>query len=307
VHPKTALKRLWYRVFRDHPYLYLGRLVLPLCSRAYLRRVQDDFLVHPQLQSLVRRIVEAGLSARYFAQDDAAIARANRASFWGGTAGRRWHQMKAEGLSDPQRLRWEFEEFRAPILRHLRSLAGSGAYTTVCEIGTGNGLFLEYLSRFPGLDSLRFVGIDLNREQIANNQAVLANDRLSFECVEAVEWIQRNRPEGTIFLTHDALHHFTSTELRRMLEAIARLKGAALVASEPVDRGLPADVLSKPRGGIGITFSHNYTAYLRDLGYTIVAVHETSAHPQLPVYDHRLVVARPALPSDAAVPAALRS
>jgi protein-L-isoaspartate O-methyltransferase len=267
------LKALWYRIFRDHPYAYTGRVVVALCRSGYLRYVQQDLLENPRPKTLWRKLIKAGLTWRYFSQDEAILRATNREQFWAGRDGRAWHLMKTGTLSDAARGHDEFENFRAPIVAQLRNLLRSDhAYSVLCEIGTGNGLFVQYLSRAAGLESLRrFVGLDVNREQIAHNRAALATDRLSFECMDVGEWIDAEPRKGTVFLTHDTLHLFTPAEVQLTLGTMRRAARSAIVLSEPIDPRLPATVLSRPRGGIGIGFSHNYAAYLARSGYRIIA------------------------------------
>jgi hypothetical protein len=294
---------MWYRWFSDHPYSYMGAVVIRLCPAPYLKRVQEDFLLNPLAQSEWQKIVKAGLRRRYFAQDESDVAGANRAHFWGGVAGRKWHQMKTAHLRDPEAFRQEFEQFRGPIATHLGALVQADpSYTTLCEIGTGNGLFLQYLSHLEALHAIpHLVGLDLNAEQIEENRKMAAGSRVSFLCVEVRDWISKERRDGTIFLTHETLHNFTPAELESLLDSIRRIGRAAIILSEPIDVRLPAAARSKPRGGIGISFSHNYARYLREREYTILSEEVVpNQYPMVASYDHRVIVACVGAPRTAA-------
>lgn len=294
---------MWYRWFPEHPYGYLGAVVIRLCPASYLKRAQEDFLLNPLAQSEWRKIVKAGLRRRYFAQDESDVAGTNRTHFWGSVAGRKWHQMKTAHLRDPEAFSQEFEQFRGPIVTHLRALVQADpSYTTLCEIGTGNGLFLQYLSHLDSLNALpHLVGLDLNDEQIEENRKMAAGSRVSFLRMEVRDWIDEEPRDGTIFLTHETLHNFTPAELERLLDSIRRIGRAAIILSEPIDVRLPADARSKPRGGIGISFSHNYARYLREHAYTIVSEEIVpNRYPLVASYDHRVIVARVGAPRTAA-------
>lgn len=284
---KAAVKKLWYENFQDHPYSYLGRVAIPLCAPAYLRRVEEGFLLNPKGQSLWWKILKAGLRRRYFAQDEESIARASREQVWGSTVAHTWHEWRDRMMRETQGAEAfspEFEQFCTPIVRQLRALIGARSeYTVLCDIGTGNGLLLRYLSRAPGFESHRFVGIDVDAGQVEKNRVALGTARLTFDCMEVGEWIEVESRTGTIFLTNDTLHLFTPGELGEAFEAISRVESSAVMLSEPIDPRLPANVLSRPRGGIGIGFSHNYTAYLKRYGYTIVSREIVKEGPNVPV------------------------
>ena len=107
-------------------------------------------------------------------------------------------------------------------------------------------------------------------------------------------WIAATGEDGTIFVAYDALHHHTSKELIALLEAIGRKHPAALVLSEPVDPRLTGGVTSKPRGGMSISWSHDYLAYLARCHYRIVCRREIpNVYPLVPAHNHQLIAALP--------------
>jgi trans-aconitate methyltransferase len=164
----------------------------------------------------------------------------------------------------------------------LRALLARESYATVCEIGTGNGLFLEYLSReLTGVR--RFVGIDLNCSQIERNREVYAGSRLEFECSEIATWMATGVTGPTIFLAAGTLECFTQPELVEFLGLVRRLQtGAAIALCEPVNIDLATTTASKARGST--MYSHNYPHLLRSAGFVPFETQIDPIDPAIPNY-----------------------
>lgn len=131
-------------------------------------------------------------------------------------------------------------------------------FATICDIGTGNGLFLNYLAdQLPEVQ--RFVGIDLNKEQLLENKIAFEGTKLEFAHEEVFDWIvHRKSDDGIIFVLSETFQFFTQNELEDLLSFISNGPSPIAVAiTEPiVDFDLSTEFASIPRGNLG--FSHNY-------------------------------------------------
>ena len=286
---KHRLKQAWFSVFRDHPRAYVGRLLIALLPRRVLARFHEAFFSNQQSEGQIARTVRAGVNRAYYSQDEREQRRLNRERFWGGAAGAAWHekQRQQHGGDAPSD---EFLRYRRPFVEQLKALlAADGRFATLCEIGTGNGLFLQYLSReLPQVQ--RFVGIDLNREQVARNREVFAGSALEFVGGEVDEWLASGIAGPTIFVAAGTLECFTQAELLDLLTKIQALRvPAAMALCEPVNIDLHSVTASAPRGNT--MYSHNYPHLLRSAGYTLFRQHVEPIDEAVPFYQMVVMIA----------------
>jgi hypothetical protein len=286
---KATLKRAWFSVFADHPLTYPGRALVGLMPRRVLARYEADFFTGHQSESLVARMVRAELNRQYYAKSESEQRQINRERFWGGQAGAEWHERQRErfaasGLSE------DFLKFRRPLVHQLKELlALSPRYEMLCEIGTGNGLFLHYLSReLTGIR--RFVGLDLNRDQMASNRQTYAGSGLEFVAGEVEEWLRANLNVPIIFVAVGTLECFTEGELVGLMKRIQAIgAGAALALCEPVNIDLRSTTASAPRGNT--MYSHNYPHLLEASGFALFRQRVEAIDPAVPFYEMVIMVA----------------
>lgn len=163
-------------------------------------------------------------------------------------------------------------------IRELERLAQEGHYTTLCEIGCGNGRALDYFAgRLPTLQ--RLVGIDLSRAQIEHNRGRYQDPRLEWIDGDAAAWIEANAQPGWIYVSNNGvLEYFLQVTLETMFRQIAARAQPALVClMEPVDteHDLEADGASRPYGSER-SFSHNYPRMLLTAGFELL--HQSELH-----------------------------
>lgn len=266
---RKLLKRLWYSVFSERPYAYFGRFVVRLVPMSYRARVRDELFTARGPKGVLADIVRAELNRQYYASDcEEVIRRRSREEFWGGIPGKKWHGIAKERFSEPGAYSREFLGFRQPLVRLISELlVSTDQFHTICEIGTGNGMFLQYLSeRFPEI--WRFVGVDLNGDQIRENQETYKGQRLEFDHAEITEWIQKQSENGTIFLGNETFEWFTPREFEELLQCIReRVKPAAIAIFACVDAGTLGKGVTRPRGALA--FSHDYPHMLACCHYRI--------------------------------------
>lgn len=288
---KQRLKQAWFAVFSDHPLTYPGRALVAVMPRRTLARLQTDFFTGNQTEGLVARMIRAELNRQYYAKSEAEQRRINRERFWGGQAGAEWHETQRQRFAGGT-LSDEFLRYRAPLVTQLKELTAADArYTTLCEIGTGNGLFLQHLSReLHGIQ--RFVGIDLNRDQIARNRETYAGSALEFVGGEVDDWLRTQATGPTIFIAAGTLECFTEPELVELLKKIRALAVPAAVGlCEPVNIDITTATASAPRGNT--MYSHNYPHLLQAAGFTRFRQHVEPIDPAVPFYQMVVMVGTP--------------
>lgn len=133
-------------------------------------------------------------------------------------------------------------------------------FSTLVEIGTGNGNVLEYLSsKFPEIN--HFVGIDLSPSQIKiNKEKYIESKKLEFVASDGFDWVKKYGKPNTIFVTsRGVLEYFTEDRLQAFLKEVKNLGRTFFIAIEPNcnQHNFETHPYSKPYGNER-SFSHNY-------------------------------------------------
>jgi len=282
---KAALRTYWSAWFSDHPYEYVARLLL--ARRAlrqlpvnYRRRLEARFFTGGS--GLAGAILRADMDARYYAAGEDDQLRQTRA-LWGGAAGLAWHEDKRACFENDAAFRTKYLRFREPIVRSLDALLRADQrFTTLCEIGTGNGIFAVYLAnRFPQLQSI--VGLDLSAAQIEQNRDAYRGTAVEFQSGEALDWIERDGRPGTVIVACGTLECLTQAELEQLLRRIHdKLHPAVVALVEPINIDLETVQMSQPRGAM--TFSHNYPMLVARNGFEVQFLELTPVDPAIEHY-----------------------
>lgn len=252
-----------------------GRLLLAL-RPAHRRR-----LIHegdPMRFSRVDRLMVAGLVGGARTEADRAELSAIQRRFWAGEGGAIFNAAPevADRFHD-----WFLAKHRRPLECLEGQLAATGAACPVmCEIGSGNGLALEYLGqRFPAVP--RLVGIDINADATRRNAERWREDpRLEFVHADAVEWITAHAGDGwTYFSNAGVLEYLPQDQVERLYRHTAQRGGPSWwMLTEPVYDGYDLATETESRvNGREFSFCHNHPHLLRQAGWEIVEQHETEA------------------------------
>ena len=156
------------------------------------------------------------------------------------------------------------------LLKEKLSTENEG-FNTIVEIGTGNGKVLNYLSeQLPQIN--RFVGIDLNQNQIKQNKETYKkNTQLEFVASDAFDWVNTYANKNMIFVTsRGVLEYFTESRLQDFLQQVNRLGNTIFIAIEPngVDHDLKINKHSEPYG-YERSFSHNYELLFKNADFNL--------------------------------------
>ena len=193
----------------------------------------------------------ADLSERYWASDSAAQYH------------HRWQQ----------RFHTLFLPHHARIVSTLRRVVAESpaTYSTLCEIGCGSGLVVNYLvDELPGIE--QFVGLDLSSTQIARNRAAIVRPKLRYEAGEAHGWLTEHGGTGwIIFSVGGVLEYLAPERLETFLGMLAVDKRPSLLAI--VEALAPQHDLSVAEDSVIFAaenvFSHNYPRLCERAGFEI--------------------------------------
>lgn len=145
------------------------------------------------------------------------------------------------------------------------------SFNTLVEIGAGNGKVLNYLSeQLPQIS--RFIGIDLNKNQISLNKETYKNNaKLEFVAGDAFDWVNTYANKNMIFVTsRGVLEYFTEAKLLDFFQQINRLGNTIFIAIEPngIDHDLKTNSSSELYG-YERSFSHNYEFLFKKGGFDL--------------------------------------
>lgn len=148
----------------------------------------------------------------------------------------------------------------------------------VCEIGTGDGQLLNYLSkRWPSVDC---VGLDLSESQIRNNKKNYKNPNITFHAIDAIHWIGFQESRPTIYMTGlGVFEYFDYESLLKTLDSIkCKHTDNVLFLTEPVYNGanMDEDFVSFS-GGREYSFTHAYPKILEREGWQLIVNEFVSA------------------------------
>jgi hypothetical protein len=271
-HPETpaGVHAVETSTWKDRARRWVGRVCVPWLRGSYLARIADDYYLDQEPAAFFRRAIRDELTRRYYGRPEAERRAENRRRFWGGMAGHRWHESRRRWYQEPGRFRDGYLKSRARMLEHIRWLLDRcPAIKTICEVGTGNGMMVDYLAgHFTQVE--RFHGIDLCAEQVARNREFYGESRVEYLHVEPGEYILRHGQPGTLFVACGTFECFTQAELEEFLALTRRMIGpVAFACSDAVDIEFDPDVefRSRPRGNL--LYNHNYRHLLETHGYQI--------------------------------------
>ncbi len=252
---------------------------------SYLSHIEDNLWTSSKgPQGIISSIVKAEINRRYYSKTDSQIRKLNREKFWGGKAGKNRHDFTKVRYNESN----HFLKFRSPLVKQISELCYLSKFKTICEIGTGNGMVLDYLSNQLSMVN-DFIGIDLNKEQILENLQNYNNPKLKFVKSEIAEYVNKSCGNSTIFVACGVFEYFTQNELEELFQLISKkVKPAAIAISEPINLDLKNDFLSKPRGNIA--YSHNYPYLMKKYNYHIFQKEVLRINPDIPFYDNVIMV-----------------
>jgi hypothetical protein len=254
-----------YRTLR-----WLGRIIVPCLPKSYVANLIGEYYIDQEPKSFFKQAARDELTRRCYQCPEAELRANNRDLFWGGSAGTRWHEERRLRYQDQRLFNDEYLNSRGRMLEQINCLLEHfPSVTNLCEIGTGNGLMVEYLAQH--LSQIEhFQAIDLSAAQISRNKTVYPDTKVEFLHVEVAEYVERHCRPGTLFVACGTLECFTQLELEEFLALTRRTVHPVAIAScdaVDVDFDAATERDSRPRGNM--LYNHNYRYLMEKHGYEI--------------------------------------
>ncbi|MGK2865448.1 MAG: methyltransferase domain-containing protein [Mycobacterium sp.] len=246
----------------------LGRTLLTLRPRHGRLLLEHG---DPATFSLIDRLILAGWTSRATPADWPALSALHQ-RFWAGPGGARFSS--DPGIADRFE-QWFLREHARPLEFLQRELSTHDC-PALCEIGSGNGLALEHLSReLPQIG--RFVGVDINAEATRTNaRRWQHDDRLGFVAADAVSWIDANAGTDWAYFSNAGVLEYLPEDKVAELYRITAQRGGWWLITEPIYAGydLASETRSRPNGA-EFSFCHNHPHLLAEAGWDIAGQYET--------------------------------
>ncbi len=185
--------------------------------------------------------------------------------FWQNQIEDKWFENSSKAFDE------SIPAIEGPV-RELKQFLEQRSHTVLCEIGTGDGRFLDYLrTQLNGVE--RFVGLDLSERRIALNQNLY--DGLEFVAGDAQEWVASQDLRQSLFVTNGGvLEYFRPESLETFIQGVARSGSSLALFYEPLvaDHDLDSELEVKLTTAGEYSFSHNYPAVCRRAGMNIASM-----------------------------------
>ena len=227
--------------------------------------LSDEFTLvnRGENRNLIDIVIRAGLARRAMREKRFEDIEEYHRRFWQGRKGAAYHDLRETAFSTLPHFGDLFGEIDVVLEKHR-------AFSTVIEIGSGNGQSLEYMAnRFPKVD--KFVGIDLNEETIQKCRSAYTSPKFEWIAADCDGWIRNEARPNSVFVSHGALEYIPQKKLESLLSVMAaELKPLLMIVIEPISaiHNLEEDPNSIVYGR-EYSFSHNYPRILRDAGFSI--------------------------------------
>lgn len=252
------------------------------CFRGKANRIRQQFTLSQGRRPLIERLIHF-----YLASQKGSLEQSHRA-FWGKAD---WYFGTVSSRLDEVYIPTYGELVRslAPMLveRHIQA---------VCEWGTGDGRWLDHLSR-QWTSVPRFVGIDISQHQIARNREALP--QLQFVAADVVEWTEQAAAPRSLFHSNNGvLEYLAEASVRRLYAAVARrAPGSLVLVIEPLYGDYDPQVETASRVvGNEHSFCHPHAHLLVSSGFTLLRREERQ------VAGNRMVIVLAAAPEPGGVP-----
>ena len=182
-----------------------------------------------------------------------------------------WRSQRAGGWYDATAWRFETHDlhlFPDWVERCIPAI-DERHITRVCELGCGDGQWLNHLSE-QWTGPTEFLGLDLAERQIQLNKRRYPH--LNFESADLTAWVHDHAMPDTIFVTQGGvLEYLSQQSLSGVLETlVARAPNSLLFLIEPLadDFDLNTQCESLAHGG-ELSYSHNYPALMQAAGIAV--------------------------------------
>ncbi|MDO8454847.1 MAG: class I SAM-dependent methyltransferase [Sulfurimonas sp.] len=199
-------------------------------------------------------------------------------SYWKSNISNNWHAKRKDESFD------DFYDFAQAISNKIEDLN----FDTVIEIGTGAGTLISLLSkRLNTYD--KFIGIDINKQQIDENKKNYQNlDNVEFIYMDIAKYINDTNLNNIAIVSQNTLDYFEKNELKKLFSLIHnKIKNVVIVVSSLKSNIELADSIDRKEADFKV-YSHNYYALLKEAGYELMSIDSISDREVVVIAGYKL-------------------
>lgn len=186
--------------------------------------------------------------------------------YWQSNRSNAWHnKRKNEAYSD-------FNIFADAACTKIKDLP----YQTVLEIGTGAGTLITLMSqKLPHYTN--FIGIDINKKQITENQTTYKDlTNIEFVFMDIEKYIEDTHLNNIVIISQNTLDYFPKKDLERLLSLIYnKIENVAIVISSLKSQLHLHNSIQDKEADFKVYF-HNYFDLLTSSGYKTKSINTPS-------------------------------
>lgn len=181
--------------------------------------------------------------------------------YWQSTRSSLWHKKrKNEAFND-------FNAFADAACVKIKDLP----YETVIEVGTGAGTLITLMSqKLPHYSN--FIGIDINKKQITENQIMYKDlTNVEFIFMDIKKYIEQTHLNNVVIVSQNTLDYFPKNDLEELLSLIKnKIKNVSIVVSSLQNTLQLKDSIDEKEGDLRV-YRHNYHSLLESSGYQSIS------------------------------------
>lgn len=182
--------------------------------------------------------------------------------YWQSNRSNAWHsKRKNEAHND-------FTAFSDAVCTKIENLP----YQTVIEIGTGAGTLITLMSqKLPNYAN--FIGIDINKKQIVENQITYKNlTNVEFVFMDIEKYIENTNLNNAVIVSQNTLDYFPKNDLKKLLSLIhTKIENVAILVSSVKNTLQLHDSVETTEPGFKV-YHHNYPSLLEATGYKSISI-----------------------------------
>jgi len=174
-----------------------------------------------------------------------------------------WHLSKLEEYKKD--FDNKFLKYKINLINELKKIDIKNF--NIVEIGCGNGVFLEYLSK--NIEANRYIGFDISKEVIEFDRRYYKNNFLEFYNIDIYDFIKLNMCNNTVFIASGVLMYFTQEFLENLIRDLKNEnKNIIFALNEIVTKDF--DKQNESVSNARFAYNHNYKYLFEKYDWKIV-------------------------------------
>lgn len=165
---------------------------------------------------------------------------------------------------------------------------GNFTFDTVIEIGTAGGTLITLLSKKINTCN-KFIGIDINKHQIAENKKNYKHlSNVEFIYMDIEKYIRGNNLNNVVIVAQNTLDYFKKNELLELFLLIYdKIENVLIVVNTSKENKNLQNSIEREGDGFKV-YDHNYYSLLKSAGYEMSSIDLASSEDAIAIAGYKL-------------------